>query len=754
MPIRISLALIVSPTKKAAKQLDAALSSVEGIFDDIQVTVTGTCNQVEMVAAKHGAHVSHFEWIDNFAKARNFNFEQCTGDWIVWMDADDLLKGGENLRAHIELADANNVEGLAFLYEYAHDDQGNVTDKHWKTQAVKNNGHAEWRGIIHEDLLPKRPANYASVSDVIRVHTATAEDAEASLQRNVAILEKAVAIEPGEPRHYFYLARCYVGLADWHKVLEAVASYLKLSGWKEERYEALNMAGEAHMRMGDLDTALQTFQDAILQNEDAPDAYIYKARVYIQKEEWLNALTNLEIAERRDPDAAILKRTALYDHDLYVLCALCFLQLGKFDRAIACAKKAHDKRGTKDAKELLDLATKMQADDELVRLFRKLGGGFIDDLPRLRTLLSLVPPQIADDPRILQLQFAIPKVWPQKSVVFFCGGTPEAWDGTSLSTGGIGGSETAVVQLANRFAASGYQVTVFNRCEAEPDGRVVDGVTYKNYWQFNKDDTFDVLILWRSPNILHYDIKARKIIVDMHDVSSPEVFTPQIVAKLDHVFVKSEYHKSLFPTVPEEKVVVLGNGIDLKRFHGLPQKVPTRFVYTSAPNRGLEVILDVWERIRERIPNAELHVYYGWKTFYELLKHDPTKMEWMEGMKRKMQQPGIIDHGRVGQDKLAKDLLKSSLWLYPTEFPEVHCITALEMQAAGVVPVTTGFAALAETQKTGVKLPGDPKTAEWQSRFVEAVVEAYEGSHEVSEGYRYAQECSWDNVASIWMKFM
>jgi glycosyltransferase involved in cell wall biosynthesis len=125
----------------------------------------------------------------------------------------------------------------------------------------------------------------------------------------------------------------------------------------------------------------------------------------------------------------------------------------------------------------------------------------------------------------------------------------------------------------------------------------------------------------------------------------------------------------------------------------------------------------------------------------------------MKTMQTKMEQPGIVNHGRVSQTELAKDLLASSLWLYPTEFPEIHCITALEMQAAGVYPITTGYAALAETQQAGVKLPGDPKTPEWRAKFVDEVVKAYENQAWKAEtGRDYAKKCSWDNTTSVWIK--
>lgn len=674
--MKLSLALICTPTDKEAKRLDVALSSVKGVFDEIVITQAGPhpSEAVEKVCAKHNAKTDFYTWHDDFAAARQHNFEQCTGDWIVWMDTDDLLQGAENLRKNIEIADEGGVTGLSILYHYSHDSKGNVEDSHWKLQAVKK-GFYEWKGVIHEDLLPIKEGKNATIKDVVRVHTASKKDAESSLKRNLSILEKAIKTEPDEPRHYFYLARCYLGTEDWEKVIEVVDTYLTLSNWKEERYDALNMAGEAWMRLGEHNMALKTHSKAILELEDAPDAYIYKARNYIAKEEWLNALTNLEIAEGRDKDATVLKRAALYDHDLYTMSAIAYAQVGMFHAAVQAAERAYTNRQSPQALEILQMTTALAKDEDLTVTYRKLGEQMIGNNERLNALLSTVPDSIADDPRLLALKFGAqePQTLGENSVVWFCGNSLEAWDGNSVKNGGIGGSETAVIEISKEMAKRGKEVTVFNRCDAPAGGVVIDGVRYMNFWEFNKLDSFNTLIYWRAPQFVDYDVKAKTTIVDMHDTSNDALFTPERLEKIDHVFVKTDYHKSFYPSVPEEKFVVVGNGIDLSRFEIEKTKNPNKLIYTSCASRGLENILDMWPELKKKLPKLELHVFYGWNTFVEAHKHDPAKLQWVDSMKKKMKQDGITNHGRVNQTELAKEMANSTLWVYPTEFPEIHC---------------------------------------------------------------------------------
>lgn len=565
--LKTTLALIVKADDGEAKKLDRCLASCASFFDEVVLTITGENEACEDVAKKYNAKVSHFKWVNDFAKARNFNFSQATGDWIVWLDADDIVRGAENIRKNIEMANENKITGISTMYNYAHDKSGKVTQQHWKLQMVKK-GFYEWKGIIHENLIGNGICQEASINDVTRVHTATEKDSESSLRRNLVILNEAVKVEPNEPRHYFYLARCYLGVSDWHGVINSVNRYMELSGWKQERYEAMNMMGEAYMRLGMYDDAIKVHTAAILELEDAPDAYIYKARNYIHKDKWAEALTNLQIAELRDKDAVVLKHNALYDHDLYVMSAVCMLQLGMFTEAKKAAERAYKNRQSEHSKEMVELATDMEYDENLTKEYLALAKTMLEDKERLQSLVYSMPEQILNDPRILSVRFAAfpPMKWNDNSVAIFCGNSADSWTGDAIKQGGIGGSETAVIHIAEELAKRGKEVVVYNRCDAPTSGLLVNKVLYRNFWEFNRLDEFDVLWAWRMPSLADYDIKARKFIVDVHDVMNPESFSPERLERIDHVFVKTEYHKTLFPTVPDEKFVVVGNGIDLSRF--------------------------------------------------------------------------------------------------------------------------------------------------------------------------------------------
>lgn len=147
--------------------------------------------------------------------------------------------------------------------------------------------------------------------------------------------------------------------------------------------------------------------------------------------------------------------------------------------------------------------------------------------------------------------------------------------------------------------------------------------------------------------------------------------------------------------------------------------------YFSAYYRGLECLLKMWPKIRAKNPEATLDVYYGWESWVGLQGEDDFYIR-MEQKFAEMVDQGVTVHGRVSHEELARAMQEIQVWAYPTEFPEIHCITALKAQEALCYPVVTNVAALAETVQCGTKIKTKKiYTDEYkQEQFIEAVVEA------------------------------
>lgn len=177
------------------------------------------------------------------------------------------------------------------------------------------------------------------------------------------------------------------------------------------------------------------------------------------------------------------------------------------------------------------------------------------------------------------------------------------------------------------------------------------------------------------------------------------------------------------------------------------QKRKNSVGYFSAYYRGLETLLDMWPKIRAEVPDATLDVYYGWESWVALEGEDDFYHR-MEQKFAELKDSGVTVHGRVSHVELAKAMRSTQVWAYPTQFAEIHCITALKAQEAGCYPVVTNVAALNETVQCGDKIKTRRiYTDEYQQeKFIKAVVAALRENKTGSP----VSGVSWGEVAGAW----
>lgn len=181
-----------------------------------------------------------------------------------------------------------------------------------------------------------------------------------------------------------------------------------------------------------------------------------------------------------------------------------------------------------------------------------------------------------------------------------------------------------------------------------------------------------------------------------------------------------------------------------------------KLFWGSSYDRGLENLLFMWPEILEKYPDAELHIAYGWDLFDVGYKNNPERMKWKEQVNKLMTQKGIKHYGRVGKEELKKIRSSCGIWAYPTAFEEINCITALEAQNDGLVPVTMALAALNETVGSGIKVEGDISKFEVQEKFLKKLLYVMSNNEswrfEVKQAQRFAKNYTWENISQDWAK--
>ncbi len=677
-----------------------------------------------------------YEWRDDFAHKRNFLAGKIESEYYMRIDTDDEIDKPELLRQAFQEYVKQGFTLIHFMYYYSFDKSGNCNAKHWRETIIKNDGNLRWNKAIHENIIPKTPRKvYNGRESLIGIlHKATQEEHDKSSERNLKLLMKELDATKDKPdaRTTGYVARMLFGLKRYKEAIGFFEQFLANSGWDDDRYFAWLQLSECYQSManGDsksplLETSLSCAVEAFLMKPQYPDAYFRFLMLYFDKKEYKKAIDLGTIGFTKEtPDTMLIIDPSIYTWRPTAMMATCYMQLGQFKEALKLIEHAHKiVPEEQTVTDLLNFLREIYIDSEAAKDYLRLMNYTKHDLKRFRSLVASVPKKIAGDERILALKQNVEpgKKWDDKSVVFYCGGAWEDWVDSSV-IGGIGGSEEATIYLAREFTKLGYKVTVYNQC-GELAG-TYKGVEYKKHWDFNAKDDFNILISWRYNIFSHKGIKAKKRIIWLHDVPAPDQFLEEDVDTYDKVLVLSEYHKGLLKNVPEDKIFVTRNGLNLSDFDGIQeQRNPKRCIYASSYDRGLEPLLEIiWPKVLKEVPDAELHIYYGWNTYDEMIKVGRRSAAWKEKMVKLMAQKGVTEHGRIGHIKLAREYAKSGLWVYPTLFTEISCIGAMRAQATGAVPVVNNYAALRETVKCGIRVEGDVKDPKTYLKYADKLI--------------------------------
>ena len=307
------------------------------------------------------------------------------------------------------------------------------------------------------------------------------------------------------------------------------------------------------------------------------------------------------------------------------------------------------------------------------------------------------------------------------------------WDPMDITTRGLGGSETAAFRLAETLSELGYVVTLYGHFRQE--GALKD-VILRDWRRFDPTTPRQAVIAFRDAGMFDQPVNADTSILWLEDVAGAENLNERRAANIDYVVGVSQWHADnvleTYPWIDPAKVVASRNGITLSYFDGESPDREQRLLYTSSPDRGLDIVLECWPEILARVPGAQLcHTYGPW---YDIVAgvSETTARHRARCREMAAAYPDSVKAlSGLGQQDLAMLMRSSMAWCAPSyfslgrcKFTETSCISAMEAQAAGLRIVCSNWGALTETVKTGVKIDGDPMGPEWRGRFVDEVVAA------------------------------
>ncbi len=337
-------------------------------------------------------------------------------------------------------------------------------------------------------------------------------------------------------------------------------------------------------------------------------------------------------------------------------------------------------------------------------------------------------------------------------ILFYVGYShPEyRWNKTTSLTTPMGGSEKALSYLIEKFPKN-YDIYVCGDVIEEECGNIhfVNFSKIKNIVEKNE---FHTVILSRYIEfIVNHTFKCYKLYVWAHDTcirslseknNDANKIIKCCIDKIEGCICLTNWHKEYFSkeyTVLENKIFTINNGIELNHFPKPQTKIKNTFVYTSRSERGLQRVLELWESISKNITDAHLSI-----SSYNVFPDPNNKIDFI--LEHEIKKYSNVDHlGKLNEKDLYDLMNTTEYWLYPTNFFETSCITAMEMLKSRVICLYYPIGGLVDTMNNhGIQLV--------EGEEVNQIIRLTESEKQdiIVKGEKYADTCSWENRYKQW----
>ena len=374
---------------------------------------------------------------------------------------------------------------------------------------------------------------------------ATARHQAGQLPQAEALCRQILQLSPGHSRALYLLGDIASQKGQYANALDLIDRAIQVN---PDFAEACYSRGNVLFALQQYQAALESYDRAILLQPDHAEAHHNRGSALNILQQHQAALESYDKAIQLKPDYE-----QAYSNRANALHALTQFQvtIEKYEKALRLGPDYGYKMETKVFESV---------GKEVARIAKITGRA------EMKAALDALPPGLHSHPAVCNLRnaFFVKTESSGKDLVFYCFPLDEIWNPRTAREKGIGGAEEAVIWLSRLLHRRGWSVTVYAYCGAQEED--FDGVSWKPYWMWNHRDKQDVTVLWRYPQFATYEINSDRVVADLHDTVGEEEFTPERLHRIHGIFVKSRFQRSLYPGIPDEKFIIIPNGIDAKLF--------------------------------------------------------------------------------------------------------------------------------------------------------------------------------------------
>lgn len=333
----LSLAMIVLNVEKTIRR---CLEGFKQCVDEIVIVDTGSTDNTLHIVKEYTDKIYHFKWIDDFSAARNYSFEQCTKDHIIWVDGDDYILPEDIKR--IKDLDLSDKEIVIFNYAYAHDEFGKPSMIVPRERIIKRSLGLKWQEKIHEYISIEKSKTFIAY-DIMTHH----DKQHGTSERNLSILERVVQTDPSKSRNLYYLGKEYMDFGRTDDAIEYLSRFTRCNdAYYEDVSQAYQKLALCFLNKGNEYGFRSNILKALEIEDGWAEPYYHMGLYYMNKQQWYKAIQWFEVCTHLNRNKNLLSS---YQPEYYSwlpqlnLC-LCYNNVGDIQKAYECNKRVLEVR--------------------------------------------------------------------------------------------------------------------------------------------------------------------------------------------------------------------------------------------------------------------------------------------------------------------------------------------------------------------------------------------------------------------------